>query len=143
MVGGVREDPLLVFGPVPPGRRESVAADLPTAEGDADLWELRDLLGDPWTAPVASAITTPAGGGADAELLALRIARASHAGVGRLLVANLCDALRARGACAVYANEDEQRGLPRDLLLDWGFVAAETAYPRPFGGAPRWVALLL
>ena len=101
------DDLLLLFRKVDDHHRRAMAYQL--LEGgmgggtwrlgsDIDLWELRDVASGDEEQPAAAAATCALGDGRRVRLLAVVVAAARRGqGIGRRLIDDLVDALRARG----------------------------------------------
>ncbi len=128
----VGEDLLLFRTVVNPPRRAMALQLLDSAMGsgawrlwgDVDLWELHDAtlgLGDQ---PVAAAATRPLGDGRRVRMVAVGVAAAHRGrGIGRRMIEELCDGLRARGVLVLVA------AVPSDLAA--GLVVLRHAGLRP------------
>ena len=111
--GGTAEDLLLLFRKVEePDRRAMGWRLLDDGMGgrqwrlgsDLDLWELRDVTSADDEEPVAAAATCRLGDGRRVRVLAVAVAAAHRRhGIGRRMLEELVDALRARGVLAVVA----------------------------------------
>lgn len=107
------DDLLLLFRKVDePHRRAMVCQLLDGGMGgsawrlgsDLDLWELRDVASGDEEQPVAAAATCALGDGRRVRLLAVVVAAARRRqGIGRRLIDDLVDALRARGMLVLVA----------------------------------------
>ena len=92
---------------------------LPWAEAvsEADVWELYDASFGPHEPPAAVAATTPLAGATRVRLFAVVVAEAARGrGVGRRILEDLSDVLRARGVLALVAGvHSENEGAIRTL----------------------------
>lgn len=78
---------------------------------DLDLWELRDVACGDEEEPVAAAATCALGDGRRVRLLAVVVADARRGqGIGRRLIDDLVDALRARGVLVLVTAVPVDRG---------------------------------
>ena len=128
----VGEDLLLFRAVDEPARREMAEQLLDSGmggrrwrqPGNVDLWELHDATLGPDDRPVAAAGTRPLGDGRRVRLVAAGVA-ASHRGrgIGRRMIEDLCDGLRARGVMVLVA------AVPSDLAA--GLVVLQQAGLRP------------
>ncbi|HEV2811522.1 MAG TPA: GNAT family N-acetyltransferase [Acidimicrobiales bacterium] len=106
-------DDLLLFRAVDDAPRSAIAAGLLDEGmvgrrwrhgGQADLWELRDAAGAIDEKPVAVAATRPLGDGRRVRLLAVVVASSQRGrGIGRRMIEDLADALRAQGVLSLVA----------------------------------------
>ena len=72
--------------------------------GQVDLWEVRDAAGAIDEEPVAVAATRPLGDGRRVRLVAVVVAPSRRGrGIGRQMIEDLADALRAQGALSLVA----------------------------------------
>ncbi len=111
--GGTAEDLLLLFRKVEEPDRRAMAWRLldDGMDGrtwrlgsDLDVWELRDVASGGDEEPVAVAATGALGDGRRARLLAVVVVDAHRGhGIGRRMIEELADALRARGVLVVVA----------------------------------------
>ena len=108
----VNEDLLLFRAVADPARRsmaarlldEGIGARAWRCRGEADLWELSDATCGPGEQPVAVAATCVVGDGRHVRLLGVLVDPALRGrGLGRRVIEQLADALRARGALALVA----------------------------------------
>ena len=73
-------------------------------DNDLDLWELRDVASGDDEEPAAAAATCAVGDGRRVRLLALVVAGPQRGhGIGRRMIEDLTDALRARGVLVLVA----------------------------------------
>jgi len=86
------------------------------------LWDLTAAAGE---ALAAAAATGPPGDGGEVQLRGIAVAAgAGHQGLGRRLVCEVADSLRARGAARLVARPAGGAGLTPALLRSAGFVPA-------------------
>ena len=110
-VSGIED--LLLFRAVKDTARGTMAGDLLDegmagrgwrCGGEVDLWELRDAAGASDEEPVAVAATHPLGDGRWVRLVAVVVAWSRRGqGIGRRMIEDLADALRAQGVCSLVA----------------------------------------
>jgi ribosomal protein S18 acetylase RimI-like enzyme len=143
----VRERDLLLFRAVQePRRRKTVLAMLAASGvGDAslrsaygDVWELYDAAGDAAEAPVAVASTSPRDDGRCIELTAIAVASSRRReGIGRRVIDDLSDALRARGAMLLVAVVADADASTARVLQRWGLrpAALDRADAAAVGGS--------
>ena len=124
---------LLLFRAVDEPARRAMAEELLDGDmggwgwrqrGPVDLWELHDATLGPDDRPVAAAGTRPLGDGRRVRLVAAGVA-APHRGrgIGRRMIEDLCDGLRARGVLVLVA------AVPSDLTA--GLAVLQQAGLRP------------
>jgi ribosomal protein S18 acetylase RimI-like enzyme len=118
---------------------------IPVAErggAGTDLFGLWDLTAPAGEALVAVAATGPVGDGGEVQLRGIAVAAgAGHRGLGRRLVCEVADSLRARGAARLVARPVGGAGPTRGLLRSAGFVPAGAGrapaeVSAPWTGAP-------
>ena len=101
---------------------------IPLAErggAGTDLFGLWDLTAPAGEALVAVAATGPLGDGGEVQLRGIAVAAgAGHQGLGRRLVCEVADSLRARGAARLVARPAAGPVLTPGLLRSVGFVPA-------------------
>jgi ribosomal protein S18 acetylase RimI-like enzyme len=101
---------------------------IPLAEGDVagtDLFGLWDLTVPAGEALAGAAATGPLGDGGEVWLRSIAVvAGAGHQGLGRRLVCEVADSLRARGAARLVARPAGGAGHTVALLRSAGFVPA-------------------
>jgi GNAT superfamily N-acetyltransferase len=143
-------DDLLLFRPVPdPARRTMAVRLLDDALGgrswrsaaDADLWELHDAASAPDEEPAAVAATCPLGDGRRVRIVAFLVAAALRGtGIGRRLLEDLADALRARGVLTLVAAVPADHATAAVVVQRAGFRASyvERARPGQDGGDVVW-----
>jgi GNAT superfamily N-acetyltransferase len=101
-----------------------------------DTWELYDATADASEAPVAVASTCPLDDGRSIELTAIAVASSRRRqGIGRRVIDDLSDALRARGAMSLVARVVGGDTTPASVLQRWGFR------PVPCGGVDEPAAV--
>jgi ribosomal protein S18 acetylase RimI-like enzyme len=120
---------------------EQRAAGRLLAEGDVagtDLFGLWDLTVPAGEALAGAAATGPPGDGGEVQLRGIAVAAgAGHRGLGRRLVCEVADSLRARGAARLVARSAGGAGLTVALLRSAGFVPAGAGHARAQVSAPR------
>jgi ribosomal protein S18 acetylase RimI-like enzyme len=106
--------------------------------GTDDLFGLWDLTAPAGEALVAAAATGPLGDGGEVQLRGIAVAAgAGHQGLGRRLVCEVADRLRARGAARLVARPAGGAGPAPGVLRSVGFVRAGAGrVPAPVS-APR------
>ena len=114
---------------------------IPLAEGDVagtDLFGLWDLTAAAGEALAAAAATGPPEDGGEVQLRGIAVAAgAGHRGLGRRLVCEVADSLRAQGAARLVARSAGGAGLTVALLRSAGFVPAGGGHARAQVSAPR------
>jgi ribosomal protein S18 acetylase RimI-like enzyme len=114
---------------------------IPVAErggAGTDLFGLWDLTAPAGEALVAAAATGPLGDGGEVQLRGIVVAAgAGHQGLGRRLVCEVADSLRARGAARLVARPAGGAGATPGLLRSVGFVPAGTGRAAADVSAPR------
>ena len=104
----------------------------------ADLFGLWDLTAPAGEALVAAAATGPRGNGGEVQLRGIAVAAgAEYRGLGRRLVCEVADSLRARGAARLVARPAGGAGPTLGLLRSAGFVPAGAGHAPGHVGAPR------
>ena len=105
---------------------------------DADLFGLWDLTAPAGEALAGAAATGPRGDGGEVQLRGIAVAAgAGHQGLGRRLVCEVADSLRARGAARLVARPAGGAGPAPGLLRSAGFVPAGTGRAPAEVSAPR------
>jgi GNAT superfamily N-acetyltransferase len=146
---GAADDLLLFRAVVEPARGAAASRMLDDAtggrgwrcRGEADLWELHDAVSAPDEEPVAVAATCPSGDGRRVRLVGLVVAPSLRGrGLGRRLLEDLSDALRARGALAVVAAVPSDHATAIVVVQRAGFRAShvERASPGSDGRDLLW-----
>jgi ribosomal protein S18 acetylase RimI-like enzyme len=114
---------------------------IPVAEGSGagtDLFGLWDLTAPAGEALVAVAATGPLGDGGEVQLRGIApAAGAGHQGLGRRLVCEVADSLRARGVARLVARPAGGAGATPGVLRSAGFVPAGAGRAAAHVGAPR------
>ena len=112
---------------------------IPLAEcsgASTDLFGLWDLTAPAGEALVAASATGPLGDGGEVQLRGIAVAASpGHRGLGRRLVCEVADSLRARGAARLVAWSAGGAGPAPRLLRSVGFV------PTGAGRAPAEVSV--
>ena len=105
---------------------------------DADLFGLWDLTVPAREALAGAAATGPLGDGGEVWLRSIAVvAGAGHQGLGRRLVCEVADSLRARGAARLVARPAGGAGPAPGLLRSAGFVPAGAGRAPAEVSAPR------
>ena len=114
---------------------------IPLAEcsgASTDLFGLWDLTAPAGEALDAEAATGPLGDGGEVQLRGIAVAASpGHRGLGRRLVCEVADSLRARGAARLVARPAGGAGPTVALLRNVGFVPAGAGRAPAHAGAPR------
>jgi GNAT superfamily N-acetyltransferase len=143
----VREGDLLLFRAVQEPQRRATVLQLLDAStpsdashpGDqCDAWELYDAAGGEDEPPVAVATTRALDDGRSIELIAIAVATSRRQeGIGRRLIDDLSNALRARGAMRLVTEATANRTCTATMLERWGFRQSprEPADHAPTGAA--------
>jgi ribosomal protein S18 acetylase RimI-like enzyme len=117
---------------------------IPVAErggAGTDLFGLWDLTAPAGEALVAAAATGPVGDGGEVQLRGIAVAAgAGRQGLGRRLVCEVADSMRARGAARLVARPAGGAGATPGLLRSAGFVPAGAGRaPAPVSAPPTGV----
>jgi ribosomal protein S18 acetylase RimI-like enzyme len=100
------------------------------------LWDLTAPAGE--EALAGAAATGPLGDGGEVQLRGIAVAAgAGHLGLGRRLVCEVADSLRALGAGRLVARPAGGAGATPGLLRSAGFVPAGAGRAPAHAGAPR------
>jgi|HubBroStandDraft_6_1064221.scaffolds.fasta_scaffold53593_2 ribosomal protein S18 acetylase RimI-like enzyme len=100
------------------------------------LWDLTAPAGE--EALAGAAATGPLGDGGEVQLRGIAVAAgAGHQGLGRRLVCEVADSLRALGAGRLVARPAGGAGATPGLLRSAGFVPAGAGRAPAHAGAPR------
>ena len=103
-----------------------------------DLFGLWDLTAPAGEALVAVAATGPLGDGGEVQSRGITVAAgAGRQGLGRRLVCEVADSLRARGVARLVARSEGGSGATPGLLRSAGFVPAGAGRAPAHAGAPR------
>jgi len=103
-----------------------------------DLFGLWDLTAPAGEALAAAAATGPLGDGGEVQLRGIAVGGgAGDQGLGRRLVCEVADSLRARGAARLMARRADGAGLTLALLRSAGFAPAGGGHARAQLSAPR------
>jgi ribosomal protein S18 acetylase RimI-like enzyme len=103
-----------------------------------DLFGLWDLTAPDGEALAGAAATGPLGNGGEVQLRGIAVAAgAGHRGLGRRLVCEVADSLRARGAARLAARPSGGAGPTVALLRSAGFVPAGAGRAPADVSAPR------
>jgi ribosomal protein S18 acetylase RimI-like enzyme len=106
--------------------------------GGTDLFGLWDLTAPAGEALAAAAATGPLGADGEVQMRGIAVAAgAGHRGLGRRLVCEVADSMRARGAARLVARPAGLAGPTLALLRSAGFVPAGTGRAPAQVSAPR------